>query len=367
MRLIQLHDMTAALQAKVISRLFEPERLVWKDFDTSHFSRSPAWLQSHPHVPQRMVDLLGYGPRIILTTRRLRDLGIQSKRIRAYTQAYRRLKPHRLVQPSSLTAAQIAAEPLFHNAQITEGGKPLLPTAVLLAAAQQGITAVGDLSSGAPNIGPVALLRLQQALPEPWRAFQQMHQPAAGWFNLLGFRVRWRLHHTQRAGRAGRGSSDGTAAVRLHGLQVRPRRPLKSDGQLPVPASACIEACAGHILGPSQDLEAGKAPSSQQGGTVPHWAPNRLSRRPFSVGYRVTAVPPAGGQGSSHQIDSPGRIQPGDSTQPPGTHSACHLGRRRKKSHFLGGQVDRQALHSGRRGTTRTATSSPHQVSSPST
>ena len=185
MRLIQLHDMTAALQAKVISRLFEPERLVWKDFATNHFSRSPAWLQSHPHVPQRMVDLLGYGPRIILTTRRLQDLGIQSKRIRAYTQAYRRLQPHRLVQPSSFTAAQIAAEPLFHNAQITEGGKPLLPTAELLPAAQQGVTAVGDLSSGAPNIGPVALLRLQQALPEPWRAFQQMQQPAAGWFTLL--------------------------------------------------------------------------------------------------------------------------------------------------------------------------------------
>ena len=79
MRLIQLRDMTAALQAKVVSRLFEPERLVWKDYAATHFSRSRAWLQGHPHVPPRTVDLLGYGIRIILTTRRTQGLGIESR------------------------------------------------------------------------------------------------------------------------------------------------------------------------------------------------------------------------------------------------------------------------------------------------
>ena len=39
MRLIQLPDMEAALQAKVVFRLFEPERLVWKDFAAMHLSR----------------------------------------------------------------------------------------------------------------------------------------------------------------------------------------------------------------------------------------------------------------------------------------------------------------------------------------
>ena len=39
MRLIQLPDIEAALQAKVVSRLFEPERLVWKAFAAMHLSR----------------------------------------------------------------------------------------------------------------------------------------------------------------------------------------------------------------------------------------------------------------------------------------------------------------------------------------
>ena len=181
MRLVQLHDMTAALQAKLISRLFEPEKLVWKEYAAIHFSRSETWLQNHPHVPARAVDSLGYGVRIILTTRRTQDLGVESGRIRAYIQAYRRLRPHRLVPPASLTAAQIAAEPLFHNLQITEGGKPLVPTAELLTAARQGVTAVGDLISQAHALEPAALARMQQALPEQWRTANHTQQPASDW------------------------------------------------------------------------------------------------------------------------------------------------------------------------------------------
>ena len=94
MRLIQLPDIEAALQAKVISILFEPERLVWKDFAAIHLSRSRQWLLDHPHVGLRTVDI-GYGVRVILGTRRTQDLGISSHRFRAYIRAYRRLAPHR--------------------------------------------------------------------------------------------------------------------------------------------------------------------------------------------------------------------------------------------------------------------------------
>ena len=66
MRLIQLPDMEAALQAKVVSRLFEPERLVWKDLAVMYLSRGRQWLTDHPHVTPHMVDLLGYGVRVIL-------------------------------------------------------------------------------------------------------------------------------------------------------------------------------------------------------------------------------------------------------------------------------------------------------------
>ena len=63
MRLTQVQQMVASLQAKIISRLLEPERLVWKDFALLHFGRSQQSLSSHPHISRRTVDVLGYGVR----------------------------------------------------------------------------------------------------------------------------------------------------------------------------------------------------------------------------------------------------------------------------------------------------------------
>ena len=155
---------------------------MWKDYAATHFSRSGSWLQDHPHIPPRTVDLLGYGIRVILSSRRTQDLGIESSRVRAYVQAYRRLQPHRLLLPSSLTAAQIAAEPLFHNLQIMENGRPLAPTAEFLALAQQGVTTVGDVLSDASSPASTALLRIQQALPQQWKTHTELQQPPSAWF-----------------------------------------------------------------------------------------------------------------------------------------------------------------------------------------
>ena len=63
MRLTQVQQMVASLQAKIISRLLEPERLKWKDFALLHFGRSQQSLSSHPHISRRTVDVLGYGVR----------------------------------------------------------------------------------------------------------------------------------------------------------------------------------------------------------------------------------------------------------------------------------------------------------------
>ena len=70
-------------------------------------------------------------------------LGHQSLRFRAYIRAHQRLNPHRLVQPASLTMAQLVVKPLSHNLQVTEEGRPLTPTGGLLLAAQLGMTDVG--------------------------------------------------------------------------------------------------------------------------------------------------------------------------------------------------------------------------------
>ena len=115
MRLTQVQETVASLQAKIISRLLQPERLVWKDFAILHFGRSQQWPSSHPHISRRTADVLGYGVIILFSTRRIQDLGISSGRVRAYARAFRRLQPHRLVHPSSLTLAQIVVEPLFQD------------------------------------------------------------------------------------------------------------------------------------------------------------------------------------------------------------------------------------------------------------
>ena len=127
MRLTQVHEMMASLQAKIISRLLEPERLVWKDFALLHFGRSQQWLSSHPHISRRTVDILGYGVRVLFSTRRIQDLGISSGRVRAYARAFRRLQPHRLVHPSSLTLTQIVVEPCSTTLWSWKGPDPTTP------------------------------------------------------------------------------------------------------------------------------------------------------------------------------------------------------------------------------------------------
>ena len=357
MRLIQLRDMTAALQAKVISRLFEPERLVWKAYAATHFSRSRAWLQGHPHIPPRTVDLLGYGIRVILTTRRTQDLGIESSRVRAYVQAYRRLQPHRLVLPSSLTAAQIAAEPLFHNLQITEDGRPFTPTARYLALAQHGVTTVGDLLASAFPSGSTAFLRVQQALPERWRTLTELQQPASAWFQhpTSGRLV---LHRHQIV---------ETQAGQQQCLYT-PYQP-QPDGRL-----ISLDSCP-HL--PFEDL---------QPVTVISWDPARAWRpgqrasssreAPYLIGPPAasTVDPTLWGISSRpcHQLvvrEASTRLTvlAAFSKQallsPQITCCAGYLGRWGQEPYVRGEQLDGQAHLCGRQGTARTATCSSDQVS----
>ena len=89
--------MIDSLQAKIIARLLEPDHLPWKAFFRTHFLRST----------------LHYGPRSLFLTKRTQDLGFQNRRATGYVASFRRLLPHRLVPPSSLTRDQVLREPLF--------------------------------------------------------------------------------------------------------------------------------------------------------------------------------------------------------------------------------------------------------------
>lgn len=145
MRLVTIPTMMASLQAKVVSRLLEPERLLWKAFLLSRLTRTPQWLAQHQGGGARAVDRLGYGARGIFSTRRLQDLGVNSPRVLSYLRSYRELQPHRLVGPQALTRRQIFREPIFHNTQVMLDGAPLRPSGLFLPLLAAGVTTVGDL------------------------------------------------------------------------------------------------------------------------------------------------------------------------------------------------------------------------------
>ena len=87
MKLTLPADASASMQAKVISRFFELERLPWKRLFLAHF------------------EVAG-GPQAVFSTRRTQDLGIVSSRARSYVSSFRELQPRALsptthVLPSS--------------------------------------------------------------------------------------------------------------------------------------------------------------------------------------------------------------------------------------------------------------------------
>ena len=128
------------------------------------------------------MDILGYGVRILFSTRRIQDLGISSRRVRACARAFRRLQPHRLVHSSSLTWAQIVVELPFHKLRVLEGARPLTPTGHFLAVAQTSVTAVGDLHQMAQTLMPGIQQRLWAALPPGRKEHIETQQTGAQWF-----------------------------------------------------------------------------------------------------------------------------------------------------------------------------------------
>ena len=167
MRLVTIPNMIASLQSKVVSRFLEPARQLWKTYLLSRLTCSAAWLAQHPDMIPRVVDLLGYGARVIFSSRRLGDLGVNSPRVLSYLRSYRQLHPHRRVLPGDLTRRQVLREPIFHNTQVTTDAHPLRPTGGFGSLLAAGVTTVGDLSreSGCQQ---EVLAQVRGALPPAW-------------------------------------------------------------------------------------------------------------------------------------------------------------------------------------------------------
>ena len=131
-----------ALQAKVVSRLLEPEQLAWKVFQNHHLGLAP------------QLQCLAYGASILFSTVSTQSLHLPA-RLNGYVTAFRALRPHRLLPVSAMHAEDVLNEPLFFNRQITvtinasagsTAQKPLMPQehTILLTA---GITKVAHVQA----------------------------------------------------------------------------------------------------------------------------------------------------------------------------------------------------------------------------
>jgi len=105
--LVHVPTQVQALQAKVISRLLEPERLAWKVFQLYHLSQAS------------QVQPLGYGASILFSTLSTDQLQLPA-RLSAYVAAFRALHPHRLQSVTAMLPPDVLNEPLFFNRQISQ-------------------------------------------------------------------------------------------------------------------------------------------------------------------------------------------------------------------------------------------------------
>ena len=104
--LVEVPSQIQALQAKVVSRLLEPERLAWKVFQLHHLSNAP-----HTHV-------LAYGAAILFSTVNVSSLQLPA-RLTGYVIAFKALQPHRLLDINAMPAEDVLNEPIFYNRQIS--------------------------------------------------------------------------------------------------------------------------------------------------------------------------------------------------------------------------------------------------------
>ena len=114
-----------AVQAKVVSRLLELERLAWKVFQLHHLSSAPQAQQ------------LAYVATILFSTLSTGCLQLPARQS-GYVTAFRALHPPRLLPLHGMPTEAVLNEPLFFNQQVSvplldsvasgsTAGKPLTP------------------------------------------------------------------------------------------------------------------------------------------------------------------------------------------------------------------------------------------------
>lgn len=178
-RLVSLHTVIVTMQAKVIARLLEPERLPWKEYFMSHLGMQSI-SQPLQTVSRRQVGALGYGLRTLFLSARL---PLANARAASYVASFRALRPHRLIAPSKLSRDAVLLEPLFYNAQIISQGACLTPTGTFRPFMLAGVSTIGDLLAAPEGLRGPLLDTIVDSLPTEWRAMLYCPAlPPQGWY-----------------------------------------------------------------------------------------------------------------------------------------------------------------------------------------
>jgi len=120
--LVDIRAQLTALQANIIGRFLEPERIAWKSFFGSWLSMplKPEQRLGTPSQQQHIWQLGSYLPFSSFST-----CSIDApRRVIAYIDAFRQLHPNRLVAVDSLPYHEVMNQPLFHSWQIQPMGNP---------------------------------------------------------------------------------------------------------------------------------------------------------------------------------------------------------------------------------------------------
>ena len=201
--LVHVPTQIQALQAKVISRLLEPERLAWKVFQLHHLSQASE------------VRLLGCGASILFSTLSTSKLQLPA-RLSSYVTAFRALQPHRLQAITVMQPEDVLNELLFFNRQITlpaasstpsnsssassSAARPLTPSdCPLLPSA--GVTKIAHLQAALRRQhSPLLAQQLQTillALPSPWQTVANSAPAPPAWVQAQASSGEQLLQHVQ--------------------------------------------------------------------------------------------------------------------------------------------------------------------------
>ena len=261
--LVEVPTQIQALQAKVVSRLLEPERLAWKVFQLHHLS-------SAPHT-----RALAYGATILFSTVSISCLQLPA-RLTWYVTAFKALQPHRLLKVDAMPAEDVLNEPIFFNRQISvplgssatgsangsAASRPLTPhdQPLMLAA---GVTKLAHLQVALlqqhPPTFTASLQSVLTTIPPPWRAIVTAAPTAPTWQQGLSASGSQLIQNTQTGQRHSFSSHAqlqqshaqlATATSHVRVISWDPSRPWRGPTRQPTQSAAVLYS-QGQLWGPN--------------------------------------------------------------------------------------------------------------------